>query len=562
MKTENLNRQKLIVLGAHQSGKTSLVRTLAGGKSCLTRANTDSTRMVDFKAWTTENHVDFLLTDLGGADVYMHTHHLFLDAKALYLLVYDHRSYTPQRHEVALGRWLDLLYMHVPGAVVKIVGTQCDLAYDDINEKIRQQVRACLDEQLKSYALKIKQEILAINSSLDDSSAGELSRPEIEQLKRQKARLVSLARSPLRVHHHIATLDSTADGVQQVLALVQALEVMAVNKELFPHAQREIPAAWSSLRHQLHRSKQYCMTLDQIKQQAAALNVDTLECLHYLHDIGDVLWYDTYPVLCDVVFTKPRKLVETLNSLFNHEMDVYLDYDKNRALMAKGGMDKRKFVTAKENFQTSGLISRDLLKALWFYENLSYDQFNYLVELIPHFNLCYTIPQSDIPLHYYDYQPLMVVPTFVSDVQPQDLTNVWSEQPESHVLELGVSLSFPMFYPSGLLEKLSCRIQEHVYERTDWQDLIRADLDQSTLLICRCLDPQTYDCVLKLAMRGASLESVRNDLATVYSQLKLILDQYPGLVWYQRLTTQHCEKYYKTECFPENVFSNCSTVES
>ena len=86
-------RQKLILLGAHQSGKTSLLRTMTSGQSKVTSGASESTALIDFRAWTTENKVDFLICDTSGEDVYAHTLHLFLDPNALYVIVYDHRSY-------------------------------------------------------------------------------------------------------------------------------------------------------------------------------------------------------------------------------------------------------------------------------------------------------------------------------------------------------------------------------------------------------------------------------------------------------------------------------------
>lgn len=105
-KTENLNRQKLILIGECQCGKTSLMRSMVTGKSFMTREYDDSTAMVDFKAWKTENNVDLLVFDLGGDSVYKNTHQLFLDHQAMYLMVYDHRKYTVQSHHQAIGQLL------------------------------------------------------------------------------------------------------------------------------------------------------------------------------------------------------------------------------------------------------------------------------------------------------------------------------------------------------------------------------------------------------------------------------------------------------------------------
>ena len=67
-----------------------------------------------------------MIHDTGGDKAYHMLYPMIMDARALYLVVYDHRKYTPQSYMLAIGQWLDLIQIHAPGAVVKIIGTQCD----------------------------------------------------------------------------------------------------------------------------------------------------------------------------------------------------------------------------------------------------------------------------------------------------------------------------------------------------------------------------------------------------------------------------------------------------
>ena len=127
MKTENLQRQKMIVLGEGQSGKTSLINAMITGKSSLTQGSgIDNTQLIEYTIWRTENDVAFMIHDTGGDKAYHMLYPMIMDAKALYLVVYDHRKYTPQSYMLAIGQWLDLIQIHAPGVVVKIIGTQCD----------------------------------------------------------------------------------------------------------------------------------------------------------------------------------------------------------------------------------------------------------------------------------------------------------------------------------------------------------------------------------------------------------------------------------------------------
>ncbi|XP_046559631.1 LOW QUALITY PROTEIN: malignant fibrous histiocytoma-amplified sequence 1 homolog [Haliotis rubra] len=127
IKTENLQRQKILLLGASQSGKTCLANLLALKKSSLTEGLADRTRVLQTMLWKTDNNVEFMLYDFGGDDTYMITTPLFLDSKALVLLVYNCASFTEEDYDTAIGQWIDLLNTQAPGAVVKIIASQCDL---------------------------------------------------------------------------------------------------------------------------------------------------------------------------------------------------------------------------------------------------------------------------------------------------------------------------------------------------------------------------------------------------------------------------------------------------
>ena len=218
-KTENLQRQKLVVLGEAQSGKTSLIRTMAAGKSSLTSGLEESTEVVDFFAWKTDNFVDFLIHDMGGDEVYKTTAPLFIDPKALYLLIYDHRKYTAEKHYDAIGSWLDMLYMYAPGAIVKIVGTQCDQCVPDFTSKTKEQVKEKLDMQIKGYEEKIAQEIVKIGEKVKKAEE-EGNEWDVNSLKKQKFRLMMLKRAPLRIQGDVALVSCAegTDGIQQLVS--------------------------------------------------------------------------------------------------------------------------------------------------------------------------------------------------------------------------------------------------------------------------------------------------------------------------------------------------------
>ena len=78
MKTENLQQQKLIILGDAQCGKSSLINAMITGKSALNKSKTDSTDLIEYTIWKTENDVDFLIHDCSGTGLLIHVSNSFI----------------------------------------------------------------------------------------------------------------------------------------------------------------------------------------------------------------------------------------------------------------------------------------------------------------------------------------------------------------------------------------------------------------------------------------------------------------------------------------------------
>lgn len=103
------------------------MRVLAQGKACLTDGLKDRTRLLEQHPCKTDNNVCFMLMDFGGDEAYTMMHHLFLDRKALAMIVYDASTFKPEDYDSVIGRWLTMLMSYAPGVVVKLVATKCDL---------------------------------------------------------------------------------------------------------------------------------------------------------------------------------------------------------------------------------------------------------------------------------------------------------------------------------------------------------------------------------------------------------------------------------------------------
>ncbi len=553
-KIENLQRQKLFVFGESQCGKTSLVNTMRLGRSAITTQTTDSTSMVDFLSWKTENNVDFLVCDMGGNDIYKITHPLFLDPNSLYIIVYDHRKYTPQNHRKAIGCWLDMLSTYVPGAVVKIVGTQIDQCNLDFVEKIQEQVEEEIQAQLRSREQHLQQEIDSLETRLATETSTE-QWPTRDQWYRQHRRLLTLQNTPLRLQP--VSLVSSSTEMPGVSTLINDLELLAVNADLFPHAQRIIPDNWLTFSARLKSHTGFYVHWKGVLNIANSSDISKSElkdCLACLADRGDILWYKDKPQLKRFIFQAPKTLVSILQGLFPNHLDVFLDFHENRVFAAKGNMNVDTFEKAKLELLQKGHISRELLQCLWFYLKLDLDSIDVLLDLIPRFDICFVLPQPDFPPPRSVYYPLMVLPSFNHLPITDSISTIWNSAADQNGLtEAMLNLRFPHLYPDGLFEKIICRTQERATSFTLWQDLLVAEMDDTDVMLRRYLLPETYDCILELAVKAPQISLIKGILKVLVQDIKVLLESYSGLVWYLTSDMQNCGNAKFSEVFPPEV---------
>lgn len=129
---------KLFILGNGAAGKTQLARRLQGLPYDAAIASTHGVQLGRFPLFPArDGHAEVCANqwDFGGQDIYLGTHSLFLDARAIYLVVwsknrenddcYDENG-TPMRNR-PLGYWLEYIHsLAGKDAPVIVVQAQCD----------------------------------------------------------------------------------------------------------------------------------------------------------------------------------------------------------------------------------------------------------------------------------------------------------------------------------------------------------------------------------------------------------------------------------------------------
>ncbi len=134
---------KIVIIGNGGVGKTSLVRALKGLPHREQNDATEGIRLwtwdadgfVPFPIWSTEK-VQLNVWDFGGQDLYHNTHRLFLESRAIFLLVWrqPRSDGSPFRKEEqyrndpvrGLNYWLDQVFSANPAAQVLVARTGMD----------------------------------------------------------------------------------------------------------------------------------------------------------------------------------------------------------------------------------------------------------------------------------------------------------------------------------------------------------------------------------------------------------------------------------------------------
>jgi internalin A len=241
---------KLLVLGNGRAGKTQVVRRLCGASFDPSVASTHGIEVGHFQVLAADEAeqqpaIHARVWDFGGQDVYLGTHRLFLDDRAVYLLVWSNptenndwvQDGSLRVQNRPLGYWLAYIRsLAGPNAPVIVLQTQCDR-----EREVRE--------------------------------------------------------APIPTQHGFKRLRTTAGSAQRADGLERLLPELraAVRYQRERMSDVELPASWLRVRDQLRQLKTQghkVQTLDAYRalcQQApAVLAPDTL--LNYLHTCGEVFW--------------------------------------------------------------------------------------------------------------------------------------------------------------------------------------------------------------------------------------------------------------------------------
>ncbi|EKX37649.1 hypothetical protein GUITHDRAFT_116126 [Guillardia theta CCMP2712] len=175
--SETNKRMNLILIGNGEAGKTSVFRALSSVENKAGKIDVDKRTIgIDLDRWEPDgaDGLTFDVMDFGGQEVYGKTNQYFIVRRALYLLVWNVRT---TRDEMSAGgaagsmkelramisTWLRTLQARVPGASVMLVATHIDIAGQSEIEDQSEEVRKCVQEELKKMSEEEDENILPLH---------------------------------------------------------------------------------------------------------------------------------------------------------------------------------------------------------------------------------------------------------------------------------------------------------------------------------------------------------------------------------------------------------------
>eukprot|EP00058_Branchiostoma_floridae_P015692 XP_002601180.1 hypothetical protein BRAFLDRAFT_214682 [Branchiostoma floridae] len=529
-------RLKVAILGEKMAGKTSLVRTLGGGKSTLTKKG-GSTQCVEITQWAPDDNITFEVYDFGGHDVYHLTHQFFLTQDALNLLTLNLETYrcTEQRYSEAVGYWLDTLNARVPGSVVTIVCTKIDqCTYTEKEEKTRD-IEKRFNYQQETWERNIQQQVKQCRASIEKMK--DKSEDKLDELKQQLERTRGLLTRPLRLTGIFCV--SSAKPTSGLDILKGHILESANNTESFPSLRRILPRTWVDFEGQLLNllengssartrpkwlTRRDCLMLGQF----AGLRAERLEpVLSYLQQVGTILRYQGIPELKDMVFYDPSGLIDVIKELFHHDLkEVFTT--RNPSLI---GFSETELTKIRKNLSSRGFLPQEIVIALLGPHATPVGNVEVITNLMEHFGLCYTERSEEqggeisTTTGYY-------IPWYIQEERADAINRHVSEHGETEYI---VACEITHFCPRGLFERLSVVVNKLIKSRQDWKDIVMAVRKKLPITVYRETTDEDVKIVIMLTIPVQMSQATREGwdvIGPLKDKLLKLLLEWPGLLYH------------------------------
>ena len=303
MSTKAFYRMKMVVLGKHSQGKTTLVAHLLG-RDC----GNESTVGVNISEWEyrpglADRKFTFSIWDFGGQEVQYATHQCFLSEHSMYLVLFNLKHGDAGVKE--LTPWLNNIALRAPMSPVLIVGTHLDEIPDHEKKETVDSLLHQTTELVAAFHTKLKiTKMFAVGL---------------------KNHLLGVREFKDAIYQCAAeyTVGTTGKGImgQQVPSSYHALDkhIRGLQKEV-----------WSGTHEPIMRKEEFMSIICQLNITDIEEEDDLRAVTRFLHNVGTILHYDDLSHhLNELYFIDPRWLCDMVTKIVTM---------KERDRFAKGGI--------------------------------------------------------------------------------------------------------------------------------------------------------------------------------------------------------------------------------
>ncbi|XP_067114733.1 malignant fibrous histiocytoma-amplified sequence 1 homolog [Osmerus mordax] len=563
-------RLKLVLMGLQNAGKTLLKESVVSQRhhpACV-----QGNKGIEVTNWVADvdRSLTFLVYDLSGKQNYDLIKPFFLSPGALYVLVVNLKTYTPNNFYAHVGYFLHLLSAKVPHAVVCTVGTHTDLCGDTEVEEKSLDIHRQIAVQEKRDTQCLKSLVQQVDQALEQGFNVRTSSPHIvfysvsdKNLRRKKAQLQYMLNHRLQILSPVLCV-SCAETQRNIQRLREKLMSVADQREIFPNLHRVLPKSWQML-EELHFKPQelWLSWWDSARLGLqAGLTEDRLQCaLSYLHESGKLLYFEDSLTLKEYVFHNLPRFIAILNVFFQRDEAVLLDRllsagelgDKGRVghvIEEEKGENLRASHLQHhvEGFLNHGLLPSNVIRLLLRPLIQTQQDLHLIMELLEKMGVCYCInkPRSK-PLNgatvWYKF------PSYVSSEEPHAEAWVGGGSMVASqffsVEQLQIEYSFPFLFPPGLFARYSVQINRHVVQRSDGRHHIFAYRGKVPVVVSyRPAQGSLQAETLSIASHASlpNIWTAWQAITPLVEELNVLLQEWPGLHYSVHVLCSKCLK--------------------
>jgi hypothetical protein len=378
----------------------------------------------------------------------------FLTQKTLYVIAFDVRKFRPQHFQSMIMFFVAKLQSRIPAAPIILVGTHADEVKEGVAEQRCKQVLDALQAKQQRERRRLNAQILKLDHEMSlTGTRGALYAEKAEMAEQLRLLLGRLVQLPARVH-----AVSSAESMQNIPELREAIVASALDQKLFPDLGVAIPRLYDQIRslvREWRTEMPYCDLDVLIEKVECALSLRetdagshaaegvavestrerVLAALSFMHDLGELAHFKESRDLSQMVFLSLQWLVDVTKKVIRHDHSDALVYEEGM----RGLMSPKVFEAAKQDFVRRGKLNLVLLRWLWRDLRVGESTFARLVCMLQQFELAMATTVED--------EAVLAAESSSTDITSTDAVgstaSVALEKPELFLL-------VPAFFPDYL----------------------------------------------------------------------------------------------------------------